>query len=112
MNIFQEKYGDLHPHFSRCFVGIKDALQDDEPSTSIRHCNINYQVWRVEQLVVEWAALYSKKDYASMGREDFLAHNLQTLSINKKEWRMDYGEYDKSRIPAQIVATPGVGKTN
>ena len=56
MNIFQEKYGDLHPHFSRCFVGIKDALQDDEPSTSIRHCNINYQVWRVEQLVVEWAA--------------------------------------------------------
>ena len=110
MNIFQEKYGDPYPHFSRCFVGIKDALQDDEPSTSIRHCNINYQVWRVEQLVVEWAALYSNEDYASMGREDFLALNLQTLSINKKEWRKDHGEYDKSRIPAQTVAPPGVGR--
>lgn len=68
---------------TRCFfVGIKDALQDDDPVTGIRHCNINYQVWWEEQVVVECVALYSNEDYASMGREDFLALNIYTEVVH------------------------------
>ena len=110
MTVFQEAYGAPFPHFARCFAKIKDDLHDDDPKTGIRHLCINYQVWSIAQLVVEWAALYSNEDYASMSQPDFLALNLQTLSINKKQWREDHGEFDKSRIPAQVVAPPGVGR--
>ena len=106
MAIFQESYGDPHPHFARCFDDIKDSLKDDNPDTEIKHCSINYQVWKVEQLVVEWANLYTNEDYASMGRADFLALNIRTLSIDKEAWRRDHGQYDKARIPVQVQAPP------
>ena len=110
MTIFQENYGDPSPHFARCFDGIKDDLNDDDPDTGIQHCSINYQVWKVEQIVVEWSNLYSNEDYASMSRGDFLTLNIQTLSIAKDVWRRDHGQYDKARIPVQVLAPPVSGK--
>ena len=105
MSIFQEKYGDPNPHYSRIFLGIKDSLRDEDPDTGIQHCNINYQVWKIEEIVVTWSEIYSNEEYASMSRADFLALNIKILSINKDKWRKDHGEYDRSRIPAQITSS-------
>jgi hypothetical protein len=112
MSIFQEKYGDPNPHYSRIFLGIKDTLRDDDPDTGVQHCNINYQVWKIEEIVVAWSEIYSKEDYENMSRPDFLALNIKILSIDKAKWRKDNGEYDKSRIPAQILGPPTVGKVS
>jgi len=110
MSIFQEKYGDPNPHYSRIFLGIKDSLRDDDPDTGVQHCNINYQVWKIEEIVVSWSEIYSNEDYANMSRPDFLALNIKILSINKDKWRKDHGEYDKSRIPAQIISSGVISK--
>jgi hypothetical protein len=112
MLIFQEKYGETNPHYSRIFLGIKDSLRDEDPDTGIQHCNIDYQVWKTEEIVVAWSEIYSKEDYASMARANFLALNIRILSIDKSKWRKDHGEYDKSRIPTQILAPPTVGKVS
>ena len=111
MSIFQEMYGDPNPHYLRIFLGIKDSLRGDEdPDTGIQHCNINYQVWKIVEIVVAWSEVYSNEDYASMSRADFLALNIKILSINKDKLRKDHGEYDRSRIPAQIISSTVMSK--
>ena len=57
-----------------------------------------------------WAEAYANEEYASMSRADFLALNIKILSINKDKWRKDHGEYDRSRIPAQITTSAIINK--
>eukprot|EP01036_Dinobryon_divergens_P035015 gene35015-45325_t len=108
MSIFQQKYGDPNPHYSRIFLGIKDSLRDEDPDTGIQNCSINYQVWKIEEIVVAWSEIYSNEENASMSRAEFLALNIKILSINQDKWRKDHGEYDRSRIPAQIISSAAV----
>ena len=104
MDIFQEKYGDPEPFFARIFTGIKEDFRDEDPDTKIQHISIDYQVWKTELKVVEWAELYHNEENASMSKKQFLELNLTVLRIDKKQWRRDHAEYDRARIPHQVVS--------
>jgi hypothetical protein len=107
MDMFQEKVGCREPFFVEIFEMMKSQLLDEGPD-SIHHVNIDYQVRGVEAHLVEFSKLYTNGENEHMDFEEFKTLNKKTLRIDTSKWLDDHSRLDRSKIPKQVVAPPGV----
>ena len=110
MDMFQERIGSKDPFFAEIFEMMKSQLLDEGPD-SIHHVNIDYQVRSVEAQLVEFARLYTNGDNEHMDFEEFKRLNKKILRIDTSKWLDDHSRLDRTKIPRQVVAPPGVKPT-
>jgi hypothetical protein len=62
----------------------------------------------VEAHLVEFSKLYTNGENEHMDFEEFKTLNKKTLRIDTSKWLDDHSRLDRSKIPKQVVAPPGV----
>jgi hypothetical protein len=91
-----------HRHFFvEIFQPLQRLLRNRDLLTSLSAVPIDFLVWRISGVLVQWSLLYTTEAYASMPFEAFLAHNVSALSLDSVGIRAEAVTLDTRLLPRQ-----------
>jgi hypothetical protein len=89
------------PFFVTIFQPLQRLMRSRDLLTSLSAVPIDFLVWKISGLLVEWSLLYTLEAYASMSFEAFLAQNVAVLFLDPQAVRAEVVTLDMKLLPRQ-----------
>ena len=106
MSIVGERASDTNPFFGQMFEKLRRLLTSTDPNTSMGSINMNYFVWFLSGLFVQWCDLFRAPASPDDSAASFAKRIQNILTFDPLEVKHLANTADKTRIPQQMVLLP------
>jgi len=101
VELFQES--ESRPFFGKIFVPLQRLLANTGVMNSVQSIHIDFLVWRISKILVQWALLYTdeSKALANATFAAFLEENEAVLTFKPSDVKDDFARADMKFLPRQ-----------
>ena len=103
MSVVGERSSDPNPFFGQMFEKLRRLLSSTDPNTSMGSINMNYFVWFISGLFVQWCDLFRAPEIPADSAAAFTGRIQAILTFDPMEVKHLANTADKTRIPQQMV---------
>ena len=89
------------PFFATLFLPLQQLLRSRDLLTSLSAVPIDFLVWRLSGVLVQWSALFNTDSFANMPFDAFFAHNVSALHLDQTAVRLEVITLDPRLLPRQ-----------
>jgi|APCry1669189070_1035195.scaffolds.fasta_scaffold02226_1 hypothetical protein len=91
--------------YGQVFYTLHRKLQNRELTYSISALPVDFLIYKISQLLIEWADLYGNPSTRHLDKDSFQALNVATLNFDPLSWRQEANNIPLDLLPRQFGST-------